>query len=290
MPLPQTPQPPVQVWTRGIELGVQLYGRLLVFTSPLALLALLPRLDIGLRLGNQPVTLDSLRASLGLRWVVIELVCVVLSLLVQAAIVLRVAQCSAAGAEADKRTVNWRQAVHSWLPLLGAVILCVLVVIFAALVAAMVGGIVAALAKAALGREGTEAIVMLLLFVAVVFVGVYLVLVQFAVVLERKGPLAAIDSSFNLVRNNWWRTFLVLLITGVVLVGVMVLASVPMEIAFGWRGSVQTGRVMLERSVLQMVLSALTAPFIATILYVQYLDLKMRRAAEPPKPTAALQA
>lgn len=288
MLLPQTPQPPLQVWAKGVVLGARLYGKLFLFTSALAVLGLLPRLELGLHLGDQLVTLDTLRASLGAPWFLLELVCILLSLLVQAVLILQVARFS--GGQADGVAGGWRQALRRWLPLLGTVVLCALIVLFAALVAAMVGGIAAAAAKASLGRSGAEALILLLLFVAIAFVGVYLVLVQFAVVLEDKRPLAAIDLSFNLVRRNWWRTFLVLLITGAVLAGVVVLVSTPLEALFGWHGGVQTGRVMLEKSVLQMVLSALTAPFIVTILYVQYLDLKMRRAAEPPKPTAAFQA
>lgn len=285
--LPDTPQPPLQVWAKGIELGMRIYGRLFLFTSLLAVLGLLPRLDLGLRMANQVVTMKSLRASLDARWILIELVCILLSLLVDAVIIARLGQ--SASVESVVVAPGWRQAFRSWLPLLGATLLCVLVLIFAVIVAAFVGGIVAAAGKAFLGHNGAMAIDMLLLFVAVVFLGVYLIFVQFAVVLEGKRPLAAINSSFNLVRGNWWRTFIVLLITGVVLAGVLLLVSLLAGTAFGWQGGVQTGRVLLEKSILQMVLSALTAPFVVAILYMQYLDLKLRRTMTPP-PVAAFRA
>lgn len=67
MALPQASQPPLQIWSRGVVLGARSYGKLLPFTSLLAVLGLLPRLDLGLRLGNQMVTMESLRAALGVR-------------------------------------------------------------------------------------------------------------------------------------------------------------------------------------------------------------------------------
>lgn len=216
------------------------------------------------------------------------MVCVLLSLLLQAVIVVRVAHC--AGGQPGALANDWRQGLHAWLPLLGTMVLCALILLFTAVVAAIAGGIAGVAGTALFGRAGAEAMVMLLLFIAVVFVGVYLVFVQFAVVLEGKRPLAAIDLSFNLVRNNWWRTFWILLITGVMITGVLLLVSVPVDTAFGWHDGAQTGRAMMEKGILQMVLSAVGAPFIAAILYVQYLDLKMRHAAAMASPTTSFQA
>ncbi|MGH8279959.1 MAG: hypothetical protein ACRETQ_10420 [Gammaproteobacteria bacterium] len=286
--LPQTPQPPLRVWSKGVALGAAAFSRLFLYTSLIAILGLLPRLYLDLRLGTDTMTAEHVRAALDLSWILLEVACVLVSLLVQALIIARLEQFAQTARAATAGA--WRQAARSWLPLIGTVVLCLLILFFSALIAALVGGIVAAVAKGAIGREGAVAIVMALMLVVVVILGVYLIFVQFAVVLEKRRPLAAIDLSFNLVRGNWWRTFAVLLVTGVVIAAILMLVSLPLDSAFGWHGGVQTGRTMLEKAILQMVVSALSAPFIISILYVQYLDLKLRRAAAPPLPTAAFQA
>ena len=286
---PQAPQSPLQIWYGGIELGVHVFGKLFLFTSLIGILGLLPTLDLGLRIGDRPVTPESLKSLLDTRWFSIETVCILLSLLVQAVIIIRLDRLAAP--EHGAVETDWRQACRSWLPLLGTMVLLILIVLFAAIIAGIVGAITGIVAGLFLGKIGAAAMVVTLLCAAMVFLVVYLIFIQFAVVLDKKRPLAAIDMSFNLVRGNWWRTFLVLLVMGAALGGILMSVSLPMDTWLGWRGGVQTGRVMLEKSVLQLVFSALSGPFIMAILYVQYRDLKLRRRrAESAPSSAALQA
>ncbi|MGH8377424.1 MAG: hypothetical protein ACRER7_00560, partial [Gammaproteobacteria bacterium] len=92
-----------------------------------------------------------------------------------------------------------------------------------------------------------------------------------------------------LVFRNWWRTFLVLLITFIVVVAIAVVVMLPFIHWLPLLESVDTGRTLLIKGALRLVAAAVLSPFIAGILYVLYRDLQARHTHKASV-TAAVQA
>lgn len=289
MQVPALPLAPLQVWLRGMELGARGFRRLFAFTTLLGFLGLLPTVEIALRIGDARVTPQLLRTFLDWRWLLVEAAAVVITQLVQAVAVTRLDNL--VHERAVNAAVEWRRGFKAWMPLLGATLLYGLISIVAVAIALLVGIVAAALGTALLGRPAGVVLMALCVGGVLVFLAVYLLFIQFVVVLDGRGPVGAVNLSFNLVRGHWWRTFGVLLITGFALGGIALLLVLPLAPLLDLHGGAQTGRNLLERGVLQMIGVALFGPFVLGVLYLQYRDLKLRRAtAAAAPPPATIQA
>lgn len=97
-----------------------------------------------------------------------------------------------------------------------------------------------------------------------------------SVVIEGKGPLAAMGRSFELVRRRFWPTL------GVVALGYLVYYAVEQVISLivtfiTFAGFTETGGFSLLASVIGgTVSSILVLPFLAAVLTVLYFDLRVR--------------
>lgn len=292
--LDSEPQRATRIWLRGLELGWLAFGRLFGLAALFGLIGLLPTFYIAGRLGDAALTRDSLLQLLRtphfvMNFLLLELLVLVCGSFVNALIIRKVERtASRAAAARDLRFVTGKLPA-----LVLAGILATLTLLVGMLIAAVVGGILGALATSALGRAAAVGIAQICVLAAMLFIVVNLMFFPFAIVLEGKGPVAALNHSSALVWRNWWRTFLVLLITVAVVAACAAVVMLPLSLplASWWHtlADVDTGRSLLIKGVLRLVATAVFMPFIIAILYVQYRDLRLRHAP-PAAPTASLQA
>jgi hypothetical protein len=292
--LESTPQRPGRVWSRGLELGWLGFGRLFGLTAVLGLINLLPTLYLAKWLGDAALTRDTLLQLLrsphfdaGL--LLLELLVLVLNSLVSALIILRMERTvTGAGAARELRV-----ALGKLPALVLAGILVLITILIGTLIAVLVGGILGAVAGSVFGRGAAMVVAQICVFAAVIFIAVNLLFFQFAIMLDGKGPVAALNHSCALVFHNWWRTFLVLLITTAVIAVCAAMVILPLSLSLTpWLHPLvgtDTGRSLLVKGVLRLVGTAVFTPFVVAILYVLYRDLKVRRAP-PAVPTVTVQA
>lgn len=295
--LDSAPQQPARIWSRGVILGWTNYRRLFSLAVLLGLISVLPTLYLAHRLGDAQVTPDNLLQLMRaphfiVDMLLLELLVLVLGLLVNALIIRRLDQ-AALGA-ATSRDLQF--AVRKLPALLLACILLVITLLIGMIIAAVVGGILGALIGSALGRTAAVAVTQLCVIAAGVFILINLLFFQFAIVLDDKGPVAALNHSCALVFRNWWRTFLTLLglcVAGGVIAALAMLMTAPlwMLLTHGMPSftAPDTARTLLIKSVLRLVFAAVFAPFILGVMYVLYRDLKLRHAQKPVS-TGSLQA
>ena len=277
--LPTEPLAPMQILFHGLELGASSFSKLFMGTTLMGVVALLPTLDTAMRLGNDELTPERMLAIFGWRWLLVELLSIALALLVQAFLITRID-----GLAREDRVdthAEWQNSLRAWLPLFLAFLLCVGILIAACIMGAIAGLVTGLLATILAGKAGFASGFLVGVFAAVIFVVIYLLFIQYFVVLERKGPVESFNLSFNLVRGHWWHTFQVLLMLLVVIVGISLLCAIPLAAVSDLGDGVQTGRSLLERGVFEMVGSALLGPFLFSIVYLQYLDLKLRKPSVP---------
>lgn len=292
--LDTTPQQPGRLWSRGLALGTLGFGRLFGPAALLGLIGLLPTLYFAERLGDAALTRKRLLELLRSPHFVADFLLVELLVLVCAsfvnALIIRQVERTATGTAASHEL---RYALSKLPALVLAGILAFVTLMVGLLIAALVGGVLGALVGAALGHGAAIVITQVCVFAAMAFIMVNLLFFQFAIVLDSKGPVAALNHSCALVFHNWWRTFLVLLITVVVVVLCAVVVMLPLSLPLSvWLHSLDganSGRTLLVNGVLRLVGTAVFTPFVVAIVYVLYRDLKVRRATRSV-PTASIQA
>jgi sorbitol-specific phosphotransferase system component IIC len=111
--------------------------------------------------------------------------------------------------------------------------------------------------------------------VALILPGIYLLIRWFfvaqCVVIEDQRGFDALARSGQLVRDNWWRTFAIVLVAQLVAAIPAILISVPMEAA----------AESADREVIglagDMLASIATAPFVAIVTTLLFYDLRARR-------------
>ena len=246
--LPATPQPPSQILSTGIGIGVNSFSKLFMFTTLAGFLGLIPILYTVLKIGNVTVTLDVMNGVRDGSWYLIELLCLLAGILLQGILLSRLDNFVQRGVTEFRG--EWRSALHAWLPLFIGMIV---------LVGALIVGYV-------------------LLIVPGVILTVSLSFFQFCVVLDRQGPIEGLNRSHTLVWGNWWRTFLVLILMLLIIVLIAVVLTAPFAMMLGFHPGADTGRSLLIQGVMQMVAEAILTPFVLAIMYVQYHDLKLRHA------------
>jgi hypothetical protein len=95
-----------------------------------------------------------------------------------------------------------------------------------------------------------------------------------ALLIDRVSGPNALRYSLSLVRGNWWRTVLILLITMVVM---FVFYFVIIAVLAPLVGAMEVALVAAVTEVLAVALSALVAPYFSGTLLAIYGDLKARR-------------
>lgn len=114
---------------------------------------------------------------------------------------------------------------------------------------------------------------LLLLFVGAIWLAVAFSVASPAVMVERRGPFAALGRSFRLVHGRWWATFATLLVA---YLAVTIVAGILQAIlaAIGGTGTV-TGAALGTAG--QAVGFVVLTPFLAAVVTLVYFDLRVRR-------------
>ncbi|MEO3786589.1 glycerophosphoryl diester phosphodiesterase membrane domain-containing protein [Actinocorallia sp. B10E7] len=121
-----------------------------------------------------------------------------------------------------------------------------------------------------------------LMLVVAVWLYTRYVLAAPAVVLERRGVRAALATSARLVGGQWWRTFLLLLLTAVLTAFMGMILQVPFLVGGmlffgmepeGW----QAVAALAVETLGQIVSLTVVAPFDAAVIALLYLDRRHRR-------------
>ncbi|MGH8398403.1 MAG: hypothetical protein ACRETA_09200 [Gammaproteobacteria bacterium] len=288
--LNSSPQSPMSIWSRGVALGRASFRRLFALASLLGFISLLPTLYLAGKLGNTAVTPESLlrlfkQGDFIGYLLLLELLVIILSSLVNALIIRRIHAAAQVTLPEHELTFALRK-----LPVLVlSSILFGITMIIGIFIAALIGAILGAVLGAMLGHGVAIVVTQACVIAAALFIIVNLLFFQFAIVLDGKGPIGALNYSSALVFRNWWRTFLVLLITFIVVVVIAAAVILPFIHWLPFLESVDTGRTLLVKGVLRLVGAAVLSPFIAGILYVLYCDLRARHAQKTTS-TVAVQA
>lgn len=278
--LPDSPLSAIQIVGRGFELGAACFSKLFMASSLLAFAGLLPTLDTSLRLGSAVYTPDYMLKNLfdwhlGLVW----LVTLCLIFLVQAFMLTRLDRIARGGT--INFQVEWGASRRAILPLLGLLLVCFVIALGAVVMSLILGSVAGGVAALLLGKAAFAVVLIAAVIFTVVFIAVYLLFMQFLVVLEHKSPLAAVNGSFSLVYGRWWHAFSVLFVTFVIIIGIMLLAMLPLAPLLGDTTAALDGRHLLAQGVLEMAVTAVTAPFTLSVMYLTYNDLKLRSQAAP---------
>ncbi|MGH8401289.1 MAG: hypothetical protein ACRESU_09320 [Gammaproteobacteria bacterium] len=243
-----TPQAPSQILSVGIGIGANSFPKLFLFTTLAGFLGLIPVLFLAVRVGDVSLTREVMSAARDGTWYLIEIICVVASILIQAVMLTRLDNLVQRGTTDFNGEA--RHALRVLLPLIAGTIVAV---------CALIVGYV-------------------LLLVPGVILTISLAFFQFCVVLDHQGPIEGLNRSHTLVWGNWWRTLLVIILMLLVVILIAVVLLVPFALMLGVHPGVGTGRSLLVQGVLEMVAEAVFSPFILAVMYVQYHDLKVRRA------------
>ncbi|MCK6212066.1 glycerophosphoryl diester phosphodiesterase membrane domain-containing protein [Georgenia sp. EYE_87] len=157
----------------------------------------------------------------------------------------------------------------------------VVVVVGLAVVATLLGGG----AVAAFG-DSAPVLVALVIFVLVVaalvgmaFFAVRLTLAAPALMLERTGVVESLRRSWSLTRGHFWRIFGSLALALIIISVISYALMIPVTVGMAFIGDEMTAIVvtLVVSTVLQVLLSALTTPFLAAVLALVYIDVRMRK-------------
>ncbi|HEY3643829.1 MAG TPA: hypothetical protein VGM16_00710 [Gammaproteobacteria bacterium] len=115
-----------------------------------------------------------------------------------------------------------------------------------------------------------------MLIVPGLILGVSLMFSVYATVLDGMKPLPALNGSHHLVWGHWWRTLGLVLVLYIpfMLLGMMLSTMLGFDLD---PGQALHARDLFKQAVLDMVLVAFLAPFMFSIQYLYYRDLKLRR-------------
>lgn len=98
------------------------------------------------------------------------------------------------------------------------------------------------------------------------------------VILDGKGPIESLNASHNLVWGHWWRTLGLLVVMFLPLLVLQSIIAGLLGVDSSAAGNTwPAGREMFKQAVVDMVISAAAGPFIYSILFVYYHDLKLRK-------------
>jgi hypothetical protein len=274
-PLPSVPLSASAVVSTGLRLGAGAYGKLLLATTVLALVEFLPNMVMATQFGNDAITPEQrLHVQFGGAHVSLQIGCVILLLLVQAVTLSRLDHL-ATGVTADYR-VEIRRALRAFPYLFCAFLLSFLIAIVVMALAAAVGALVGLLGALLLGKAAFVVLLLAVMIFILSYVFLYLLFVQYSIVLEGSGPIEAINRSFNLVYGHWWHTVAVLLLILLCVLAGVIVGGIALSPAVLLAGPLDTGRGFFIMSVIQMIGGALLSPFILAAIYMLYRDLKLR--------------
>lgn len=176
-----------------------------------------------------------------------------------------------------------RAGLRSALPLLGAFVVGGIAAMVGVLVLAFVGGILMAVLAPMGGAAAALGGVLMFVFIFGAYLAVFglLFAVAPAVIVERAGPLEALERSFTLARGALLRVIGLLVVTLVItyLPMAAVLAVTGGFAQFTNPGAMPSGTQFITQQVLSMGVGVLTTPFMVAVIVLLYFDRRVRTEA-----------
>lgn len=178
----------------------------------------------------------------------------------------------------------WGQVKGRVWRLIGLTLLLGLLTVAAVVVVVLV--VLAVVGATALGNDGGSvavAVVVSILAilggaVLMVFFVVRLGIAAPALVLERTGVLAAVRRSWSLTAGSFWRIFGILALAWIIVTVLTWALMVPVTfVSFLGTGVATSPAYLLGSTVLSVLISALTTPFLAAVEALVYIDVRIRR-------------
>jgi hypothetical protein len=97
-------------------------------------------------------------------------------------------------------------------------------------------------------------------------------------VLEKKGPVAALTGSHNLVWGNWWRTAAILTVGFIIVFVLYMAAGLVMGVVAGVLGhNDPLFATMVSGLLVGVLMSLVVTPFYVAMMIAIYWDLKLRK-------------
>jgi hypothetical protein len=176
-----------------------------------------------------------------------------------------------------------RAGLRSALPLLAAFVVAGIAGVVAVMAMGFVGGILMALLGSMGGAAGTLGGFLMFALIFAAYLGIIglLFAVAPAVVVERAGPLEALERSFTLARGALGRVIGLMLVT-------LVITYLPMAAVLAVTGgfaqlvnpqAAPTGAEFITQQVLSMGVGILTTPFMTAVIVLLYFDRRVRTEA-----------
>jgi hypothetical protein len=114
------------------------------------------------------------------------------------------------------------------------------------------------------------------------WLGIMLLLTIPVVVLERRGPIAAMSRSWRLVQGSYWRVLGIFLLTYLVLAMLGLVVTIPLEIlggvaGFGIGSTAGLSVALIVVSVGEIALYTVTTTIFTGIIVLIYADMRMRK-------------
>jgi hypothetical protein len=119
---------------------------------------------------------------------------------------------------------------------------------------------------------------LVLLVLPGVYLGVALSVAMPALLLEHKGPIAAMKFSLHLMRGNWWRTAGIYTITLILMIVFYFLAAILVVVAVQFIRGADVALMTAAARVLIIVLAAVSFPYGAATTLAVFGDLQSRDA------------
>lgn len=113
------------------------------------------------------------------------------------------------------------------------------------------------------------------LIIGAIYVGVRLWVSTPAVVVEDRGPTDAIKRSWELVKDNWWRSFGIILLTSIMAGVASLVVAIPLEII---ASTTESGPFSLLG---QIIADTIVMSFQALIATLLFFDLRARHEGVP---------
>ena len=182
----------------------------------------------------------------------------------------------------------WAQAKGQVWRLIGLTVLLGLIGLAVAVVVTVVAVLLIGGVAAGGGGNGGAAVAVLLtlliIFGAVVlavFLAVRLGLAAPALMLERSGVGDSLKRSWALTGGQFWRIFGILALAYIIVGVLNSILLVPLSVigALAGPSGALSGTLLVVSSVVSVLISALTTPFLSAVLALVYIDVRMRKEA-----------
>jgi hypothetical protein len=115
------------------------------------------------------------------------------------------------------------------------------------------------------------------LAVPLIYIATPLAFAAFALLLDGKGPVSAINYAVRLTRGNWWRATAIPTVGFVLAVVFSMVAMIIVGMVLPLVGASDLASVTAASSVVTVVVGSIVLPFLSAVFLAAYGDLKVRR-------------